>query len=71
VAPSQIPHLKLSAERLTLAIGQALSDRAMQQRAEQLAEVVRREDGVRRAVEMIEAFHASGPASRSGDVMAP
>lgn len=53
VGPRPIPHRGLTADRLTAAIGRALSDEAMRVRAASLGERIRAEDGVARAVEII------------------
>jgi UDP:flavonoid glycosyltransferase YjiC (YdhE family) len=43
---------------LTKAIEQALNDRVMQQRATQIGQRIRSEDGIVRAVQLIEKFVA-------------
>ena len=50
-----MPAKKLDAERLAAAIERALGDSAMQRRAAELSQALRREDGVGRASEQIEA----------------
>jgi sterol 3beta-glucosyltransferase len=44
----------LTAERLAAAITQAITDKAMRARAAMLGERIRAEDGVARAIEVIE-----------------
>jgi sterol 3beta-glucosyltransferase len=65
VAPKTIPRWRLSRGALTAALRRAMSDR-MRQRAKDVGEVVQAEDGVRSAVEVVEAWlsplHASPPA---------
>ncbi|HNT26512.1 MAG TPA: glycosyltransferase [Anaerolineales bacterium] len=54
VGPRPIPLQRLTAERLAQAIQTALTDTAMRQQAAVLGERIRRENGVARAVEVIE-----------------
>ncbi len=54
VAPAPIPHRTLTAEALGDALTSALHDEAMRRRAEDLGERVRAENGVGRAVAVIE-----------------
>ena len=54
VGPQPIPHRYLTVERLAEAIHGAVSDTAMRERAAQLGERIRAEDGVARAVAFIE-----------------
>ncbi|MCG8346219.1 MAG: glycosyltransferase [Chloroflexales bacterium] len=54
VGPQPIPQQKLTADRLALAMKQATTDAAMQQRASRLGEQIRAENGIRRAVAYIE-----------------
>ncbi len=54
VAPAPIPHRTLTAEALGEALTSALHDQAMRRRAEDLGEQVRAENGVGRAVAVIE-----------------
>jgi sterol 3beta-glucosyltransferase len=54
VGPQPIPRRVLTAERLAKAIRQAVEDEGMRAKARALGERVRAEDGVRRAVEVIE-----------------
>lgn len=58
VGPRPIPHQKLTVEKLAAAITQAVSDRSMRDRAAVLGEKIRAEDGVGRAVEIIEGYLA-------------
>ena len=55
VGPTPIPKKRLSAERLAQAITQAVSDQGMRQRAARLGQRIRAEDGVAKAVSIIEA----------------
>jgi sterol 3beta-glucosyltransferase len=54
VGPKPLPRKRLTAERLAVAISEAVSNREMRQRAEALGESIRREDGVADAVGTIE-----------------
>ena len=54
VGPRPIPRRKLTVEGLAEAIRAMTGDQGMRQRAAQLGERVRAEDGVERAVEVIE-----------------
>jgi len=54
VGPEPIPHRKLSVERLAEALTVAVADTQMRQRAAELGEKIRAEDGVREAVEAIQ-----------------
>jgi sterol 3beta-glucosyltransferase len=56
VGPAPIPQKKLTAAGLAAAIQSAVSDRAMQQRAAALGEKIRAENGVARAVEVIDTI---------------
>ena len=56
VGPQPIPRRKLTAERLAGAITIATTDQNMQARAAALGERIRAEDGVARAIEIIEGF---------------
>jgi sterol 3beta-glucosyltransferase len=55
VGTAPIPHKRLSAERLTTALRQAVSDRGMQECAAALGRRVRSEEGVQNAIRVIEA----------------
>jgi UDP:flavonoid glycosyltransferase YjiC (YdhE family) len=61
VGPRPIPRKKLTAERLTQAIHQAVSDQEMRQRAAVLGQRIREEDGIARAVAVVQQI-----AQRSG-----
>lgn len=54
VSPRPIPFRKLRSDRLAAALRAVTTDKAMQQRAADLGERIRAEDGVARAVEIIE-----------------
>ncbi|MHB1355529.1 MAG: glycosyltransferase [Anaerolineae bacterium] len=54
VGPQPIPQRKLSVERLAQAIHTAVTDQAMRQRAAELGAKIRAEDGVARAVEVVQ-----------------
>src|SRR5271169_926688 len=54
IAPEPLPHRKLTAEALAAAITTALGDADMRRRAAKIGERVRAEDGVGRAVAVIE-----------------
>jgi sterol 3beta-glucosyltransferase len=56
VGPQPIPKRKLTAERLTEAINRAITDTSMQARAAALGERIRSEDGIGRAIEIIEGL---------------
>lgn len=53
VGPAPIPRQKLTAERLTDAIQATISNVDMRQRAKDLGEKIRSEDGIKRAVEIV------------------
>jgi sterol 3beta-glucosyltransferase len=55
VGPQPIPQKRLDAERLAQAIRLAVTDTAMRERAAVLGAAIRAEDGVARAVELVEA----------------
>jgi len=54
VGPQPIPHAELTAERLAAAIREATGNAAMRERARTLGERLRAEDGVARAVEILD-----------------
>ena len=56
VGPAPIPRQKLTVDRLAQAIGQAVTEEGMRRRAAGLGARIRREDGVGRAVAIIEEF---------------
>ncbi len=60
VGPEPIPRRKLSAGRLAEAISAAVTDGAMRRRAAVLGERIRAEDGVARAVEVLEGGWRGG-----------
>ena len=57
VGPNPIPRRKLTVDRLAAAIEEACSDGAMRERAAALGARIRTEDGVARAVEVIEGLY--------------
>lgn len=54
VGPQPIPRQKLTAARLAQAIQSAVTDQAMRQRADNLGSIIQAEDGVARAVAVVE-----------------
>ncbi len=56
VGPQAIPFARLTAEKLAAAISQALEDRLMQQNAKALAEKLRGENGLQKAVKIVESI---------------
>jgi UDP:flavonoid glycosyltransferase YjiC (YdhE family) len=54
VGPRPIPLRRLTVDRLAEAIQQAVSDTAMQEKAARLGKLIRAENGIARAVEVIE-----------------
>ena len=56
VGPQPIPRRKLTPERLAAAITTTITDQDMRARAAALGERIRAEDGVARAIEIIESF---------------
>ena len=56
VGPAPIPRKRLTAERLAAAIGEATANATMQQRASDLGQTIRAEDGVGNAVASIDRF---------------
>jgi UDP:flavonoid glycosyltransferase YjiC (YdhE family) len=65
VGPEPIPRRKLTVERLARAIQEALTDRSMRQRAGDLGKKIQAEDGIARAVAVVEQFY------EHGDTLAP
>jgi sterol 3beta-glucosyltransferase len=57
--PKPIPQRRLTADRLADAIKIATQDVEMQRRANEIGQKIRKEDGIARAVEVIEAFTVS------------
>jgi sterol 3beta-glucosyltransferase len=58
MGPEPVPQKRLTIERLTAAIRAVTEDEGARRRAEELGERVRGEDGVARAVELIERAFA-------------
>ena len=58
VGPRPIPRRRLTAERLAAALTRAVTDEGMRARAAGLGERIRAEDGVRRAIAVIERHAA-------------
>lgn len=56
VGPKAVPRQKLTTAGLAKAIGQAVGDEGMKNRAREIGEKIRAENGVQTAVKMIEAF---------------
>ena len=56
VGPAPIPRKQLTGDRLAGAITQAATDAAMRRRTAELGQQIRAEDGVKRAVDLIEQF---------------
>jgi UDP:flavonoid glycosyltransferase YjiC (YdhE family) len=76
IAPRMIPRRRLSVERLTASLRQAITDDVMRQRAREASECVQAEDGVRRAVEAIDRWLSptlvgSGAAKRASRAPEP
>jgi UDP:flavonoid glycosyltransferase YjiC (YdhE family) len=65
VGPQPIPRRRLTVERLAQAIQQAVTDQAMRQRAAALGARIQAEDGVARAVAVIEQVEERGQRERS------
>jgi UDP:flavonoid glycosyltransferase YjiC (YdhE family) len=62
VGPAPIPRKRLTAERLAQAIHQAVTDPAMRQRATNLGCRIRAEDGIARAVGVVQQIQKRGDA---------
>jgi sterol 3beta-glucosyltransferase len=60
VGPAPIPRKKLTAERLTQAIQQAVTDQTMRQRAADLGTKIQNEDGIAGAVAVIQRIEQGG-----------
>lgn len=60
VAPAPIPRGRLSADRLARALGRTLADEGLKDRARALGARLQQEEGVRAAVDVIEASGAAG-----------
>jgi len=63
VGPAPIPRKKLTAERLAQAIQTAVTDQAMRQRAAELGAKIRAEDGIARAVAVVEQMANRGSSN--------
>jgi sterol 3beta-glucosyltransferase len=63
VGPSPLPQSKRTAERLAVAIGSAVGDHGMRQRAAALGEIIRAENGVERAIALINGQLSGWPDS--------
>jgi UDP:flavonoid glycosyltransferase YjiC (YdhE family) len=59
VGPKPMPRKQLTAELLANAIQLAVNDTMMQEQAAKLGTKIQNEDGIARAVELIEQFHAN------------
>ena len=59
VGPRWIPRKKSTAGKLAVAIQQAVNDPAMIQRAEELGQRIRAEDGIRTGVQLVEHFEGA------------
>ncbi|HLH14940.1 MAG TPA: glycosyltransferase [Solirubrobacteraceae bacterium] len=68
-APAPIPRRKLSAERLAEAISAAAGDASMRERAGELAQRIREEDGISRAVEVFERHMGRAVAHAATEVI--
>lgn len=64
--PAPLPRRRLTAESLAWAVGRALSDREMEERAGQLGGRILQEDGVGAAVRLIETYAREGHFQSSG-----
>jgi sterol 3beta-glucosyltransferase len=64
VGPEPIPRKKLTVERLAQAIHQALTDQTMRQRAANLGSKIQAEDGIARAVAVVQQIEETGAADR-------
>jgi sterol 3beta-glucosyltransferase len=62
VGPAPIPRRKLTVERLAQDIQQAVTDQAMRQRAAHLGARIQAEDGIARAVAVVQQIERRGPA---------
>jgi sterol 3beta-glucosyltransferase len=56
VGPKPVPYRKLNAVNLAETIRQSLEDECMQQRANQVGQFLRAEDGVSNAIQIIEKY---------------
>jgi len=64
VGPEPIPRRKLTVERLAQAIQKALTDQTMRQRAANLGSKIQAEDGIARAVAIVQQIEERGAAYR-------
>lgn len=64
VSPRPVPKQRLSVDRLTEAIRQAIADSALRQRAAQLGTTIRAEDGVAKAVQVVHTTLAEAIATK-------
>jgi sterol 3beta-glucosyltransferase len=71
IGPEPVPQSKLTVDRLATAIHQAVTDSTMQQRAAELGEKIRGEDGIARAVEIIRSIISPGYAGKFPPLEAP
>ena len=56
VGPAPVPRKKLTVERLARAIREAVTDQGMRERAARLGAQIRAEDGIARAVAVVEGI---------------
>jgi hypothetical protein len=64
VGPEPIPRKKLTVERLAQAIHEALTDQTMRQRAANLGSKIQAEDGITRAVALVQQIEERRAADR-------
>jgi UDP:flavonoid glycosyltransferase YjiC (YdhE family) len=64
VGPEPIPRKKLTVERLAHAIREAVTDQTMRQRAANLGSRIQAEDGIARAVAVVQQIEARGAPYR-------
>jgi UDP:flavonoid glycosyltransferase YjiC (YdhE family) len=64
-SPAPVPRALLTAERLGKAMSRAVNDSAMNLRAAEVGRRIRAEDGVGRAVELIDRYYAAGKLRRA------
>jgi sterol 3beta-glucosyltransferase len=62
VGPEPVPRKKLTVERLGQAIQKALTDQTMRQRAAHLGSKIQAEDGIARAVAIVQQIEKHGAA---------
>ena len=65
VGPEPIPRRKLTVERLAQAVQDAVTDQTMRQRAANLGSQIQAEDGIARAVEIIQQIENQGLPNKS------